>query len=136
MLYLLPFSMNGYILTLIGVILSFALTVILTAALRPLLPADIGRAYAVNAQAAKGKPRGAGIIFVTAACAMLLVFTRLSTESLIYTVLILAAMLSGFLDDASKAPWSEYKKGHPRLVFLNFFSLFWNNKDIFIINKL
>ena len=96
---------------LIGTILSFAITASLTAVLKSRLPADIGRAFAVNSQAAKGKPRGAGIIFVCVACVLMTVFTPFKVETLIYAALMLAAMISGFLDDASKAPWGEYKKG-------------------------
>ena len=32
-------------------------------------------------------------------------------EYLIYTVLLIASMLSGYFDDASETAWNEYKKG-------------------------
>ncbi len=34
-----------------------------------------------------------------------------STENAIYLVLVVVCMMTGFLDDASKSPWGEYKKG-------------------------
>ncbi len=111
MLYLIPFLTDfTKLLTLCGVLLSFFLTLFVTKSVSGRLPADIGRAYAVNAQAAKGKPRGAGIVFVTVTAILMLLFCRLSVEYIVYAVMLLCAMLSGFLDDASKNPWSEYKK--------------------------
>ena len=32
-------------------------------------------------------------------------------EYIIYCILLFAMMLSGYLDDAAKTPWSDYKKG-------------------------
>lgn len=36
---------------------------------------------------------------------------ELSVEIVIYIVLVIAEMLTGYLDDASEKPWNEYKKG-------------------------
>ena len=116
MLYYTGIPVTSSFITITGTVLSFLLTVILTAVLKDKLPTDIGRAFAVNAQAAKGKPRGAGIIFVCVSCVLTLIFTLFTVETLIYVVLMLFAMLSGFLDDASRAPWGEYKKGLIDLV--------------------
>ncbi len=38
-------------------------------------------------------------------------FAPLSAELVIYLLLIVVCMMTGFLDDASKTPWGEYKKG-------------------------
>ncbi|MCR5685224.1 MAG: phospho-N-acetylmuramoyl-pentapeptide-transferase [Lachnospiraceae bacterium] len=117
MLYLIPSLMDySHILTLCGVLLSFFLTVFITNAVKGKLPTDIGRAYAVNAQAAKGKPRGAGIIFVLISAVLMMIFCRLSIEYAVYAVMLVCAMLSGYLDDASRNPWSEYKKALIDLV--------------------
>lgn len=35
----------------------------------------------------------------------------MNVEILIYLILVVAAMLTGFLDDCAKSPWGEYKKG-------------------------
>ena len=40
----------------------------------------------------------------------------LRTEYIIYTVLLIASMLSGYFDDASEVAWNEYKKGLIDLV--------------------
>ena len=40
-----------------------------------------------------------------------MIFVNLSSEIIIYLILVLAAMLSGYLDDASSSPWGELKKG-------------------------
>ncbi len=94
-----------------GLMATLVLTFLLFAKLKEHLPCDIGRAFAVNAAAAKGKPRGAGIIFVPIFAVMSLLLTDFSVELLIYLVAIIAAMLTGFLDDRSNKPWSELKKG-------------------------
>lgn len=40
-----------------------------------------------------------------------MIFVNLTSEIIIYLILVLAAMLSGYLDDASSSPWGELKKG-------------------------
>jgi len=91
-------------------ILTFVLTFILTDKLKGKLPADIGRAFAVNAEKSKGKPRGAGIIFVTVFCITAFLFAPFDAEYSVYLIFLFFAMMTGFLDDASKTPWSDYKK--------------------------
>ncbi len=92
-------------------ILSFLLTVLCLDKLQPWLPTDGGRAFAVNGEKSKGKPRGAGIIFVLVHAILCFLLLPVDTEMCIYLVLIVAAMLSGYLDDASEKPWGELKKG-------------------------
>ena len=92
-------------------IVMFFVTFVLTLKLKSRLPGDIGRAFAVNAEKAKGKPRGAGIIFVTCFCVLAFLLAPFSVEYAVYLVFLLFTMMTGFLDDASKIPWSDYKKG-------------------------
>lgn len=47
------------------------------------------------------------LVFVAASA----IFVPFSTENAIYLVLVVVCMMTGFLDDASKSPWGEYKKG-------------------------
>jgi len=75
------------------------------------LPKDQGRKYAINGELAKGKPRGAGLIFSICCVAIFLVFVPFRWEYVIYCALFLLEMLSGYLDDRSDASWSELKKG-------------------------
>ncbi len=75
------------------------------------LPRDLGREYAHDGKLSAGKPRGAGIIFVISFLITALFFANITTENLIYLLLIFMTMITGFLDDASKSPWGEYKKG-------------------------
>lgn len=100
----------------LGTVAAFFITFLMIKLLKDKLPTDIGRAFAVNAAAAKGKPRGAGIIFVIVFAIIALVFTGFSVEGCCYIVLLILAMMSGFLDDASRAPWGEFKKGLIDLV--------------------
>lgn len=76
-----------------------------------LLPRDLGRDYAHDGKLSAGKPRGAGFLFIIVFLISAFLFCDLSTELVVYLILVAAAMLTGFLDDCAKAPWGEYKKG-------------------------
>ena len=80
------------------------------------LPKDHGRDFAVNGQLSEGKPRGAGIIMITSFVLCAALFVPFTAETAIYMVLIYAAMLTGFFDDAAQKPWGELKKGLLDLV--------------------
>lgn len=82
----------------------------------PYLPSDQGREYAVDGALSRGKARGAGIVFVLVFVVTVLLFTPVKLEHIIYLILVVLAMLTGFLDDAAKTPWGEYKKGFLDLV--------------------
>lgn len=97
--------------TFISILIAFAATCIIISLCKNILPRDQGRAYAINGQKSEGKPRGAGIIFVLVFAVCSILFIPYSNEMLIYIILIIAAMLSGYLDDRSDSPWGEYKKG-------------------------
>lgn len=99
-----------------GLLLAFFITCILLKLLQNILPRDGGRAFAVNGILSQGKPRGAGIVFILVFCAMTLLFVPIEREMIIYLIMIVAAMLSGYLDDSAKTPWGEYKKGLIDLV--------------------
>ena len=75
------------------------------------LPKDIGRDFAHDGKLSAGKPRGAGFIFILVFLGSALLFGDIKMEIVIYLILLFAAMMTGFLDDAAKAPWGEYKKG-------------------------
>ncbi len=92
-------------------ILAILLTGVLLKCLMHRLPADAGRAFAVNGEKSKGKPRGAGIIFILVFAVLGILFFVSDWENILYIVLIVAAMLTGYFDDASETPWNEYKKG-------------------------
>lgn len=111
MLQTLAAGENEALLAFCGIMFAFIVTVAATAKLSPYLPKDAGREFAHDGKLSAGKPRGAGIIFVLAFVAAALLFMPLNAELIIYLVLIVISMLTGFLDDASKTPWNEYKKG-------------------------
>lgn len=94
-----------------GIMVSFALTIFATAKLAGFLPKDGGREFAHDGKLSAGKPRGAGIIFVIVFALSGFLFNPMSPENNIYFLLILISMMTGFMDDASKTPWGEYKKG-------------------------
>lgn len=95
----------------VSFLVAFFLTAFAIRALQERLPHDLGRAYAINGQLSKGKPRGAGIIFVLCFVVVSLFFVPIEREYVIYCILLVAAMLTGYLDDRSDTPWGELKKG-------------------------
>ena len=111
MLYSLIPEGHDSLLAFCGILFAFIATVVATAKLSPYLPKDAGREFAHDGKLSAGKPRGAGIIFVLAFVSAALLFVPLSAEVIIYLILIGICMMTGFLDDASKNPWGEYKKG-------------------------
>ncbi len=95
----------------IGILFAFLATIIATDKLSDFLPKDAGREFAHDGKKSAGKPRGAGIIFVLAFVIASLLFAPMNAENVIYLILIVVSMMTGFLDDAAKNPWGEYKKG-------------------------
>ena len=110
MLYLLPIE-NTRLLALTGILAAFAAAFPVIQLCQGRLPRDGGRKYAVNGALSRGKPRGAGLLMVLVFTACGILFAPFSAENLIYLLLTVGAMLSGYLDDASETPWGEYKKG-------------------------
>lgn len=100
----------------IGLLFAFMCTCLLIAKLSKYLPKDIGRDFAHDGKLSAGKPRGAGIIFILVFAASALLFAKLNIEIIIYLVLVIIEMLTGFFDDASKKPWGEYTKGIMDLI--------------------
>lgn len=116
MLNLLFREMNQGICAFLGILAAYGLTCILLHFCGNLLPRDGGRDYAVDGKLSQGKPRGAGFVFILIFAVAVFVFLPIDRERSIYVILTVAAMLTGFLDDCSKAPWGEYKKGLLDLV--------------------
>lgn len=99
------------IMAFLGILFAFGATIAATGALAKYLPKDAGREFAHDGKLSAGKPRGAGIIFVTVFVVTAVLFAPIHTEYLIYLVLLIVCMFTGFFDDASDKPWNEYKKG-------------------------
>lgn len=110
MLYLINGSYVNLFLAL-GAAFTFVLTFICTNVFKDKLPADEGRDFAVDGKLSKGKPRGAGIIFVLAFAAGSLLFLQMSLEYAVYIGIVVLEMFTGFFDDASDKPWGRLKKG-------------------------
>jgi phospho-N-acetylmuramoyl-pentapeptide-transferase len=79
-------------------------------------PRDRGRAHAVDASKAQGKPTGAGIIFIPMFLGVQLLVLPLSWEVLGVIALTMVASIFGYLDDRSSDAWGEYTKGAIDLV--------------------
>lgn len=111
MLHFIISGEQSFLLAFGGILFAFLGTVLATAKLDRYLPKDAGREFAHDGKLSAGKPRGAGIIFVLAFAAAALLFAHLEAELVIYLILLVICMMTGFLDDASKTPWGEVKKG-------------------------
>lgn len=79
-------------------------------------PRDRGRAHAVEAGKAQGKPTGTGMIFIPIFIAVQLLILPLNWEIIGVLGLTLIASIFGFLDDKATNPWGEYVKGAIDLV--------------------
>lgn len=108
--FIIPGDLQG-VLAFAGIMAAFAATILATARFSVYLPKDGGREFAHDGKLSAGKPRGAGIIFVICFAVAGFFFSPMSAENNIYFLLLLIAMMTGFMDDASKNPWGEYKKG-------------------------
>lgn len=127
MLYLLASLLQRYfgpfrllqsytILIIVSLYAGFFLTVFLLPALYRFLPKDRGREFSVNAEAAVGKPTGAGVVFVSIFVAISFLFAPVSLPHSIVLFLTWLVMLTGYLDDRSTRSWGEYRKGAMDLV--------------------
>ena len=95
----------------LGVLFAFILTFFCLRFPFSFLPKDQGREFAVNGALSKGKIRGVGLILTSVFIISTLLFLPITREYIVYCILLFAMMLSGYLDDAAKNPWSDYKKG-------------------------
>ena len=102
---------NIQVTSFLGIMAAFLLTCLFINLFYSKLPTDQGRDFAHDGKLSAGKPRGAGFVFIVVFIGVALLFGKFETENLIYMILVFAAMLTWFLDDCSKAPWGEYKKG-------------------------
>ena len=88
---------------------AFAICFVLLKIKLPFLPKDKGRAFAVNGEKSKGKIRGVGLVMIAVFVLCSVFLMPVTPELICYDVLIFIEMLSGYLDDASDKPWSDYK---------------------------
>ncbi len=95
----------------------FIVTAIVLPKYFSMLPLDRGREFAQGASAAKGKPTGAGIVFISVFIAISIFLVPLSLTQVCVLALTWFVMLSGFLDDRASKPWGEYLKGFLDLAF-------------------
>lgn len=101
---------------LVSAFVSLMITFILVKFVASRLPKDQGRAYALNGQLSKGKPRGAGMVFSFTSILVFVLFVPFHTEYIVYYVLFALSTLTGYFDDRSQHPWGELKKGLLDLV--------------------
>ena len=111
MIYHILETPNEKLISFIGIIFAFTVTCLMLYRFGKLLPRDAGRDFAHDGKLSAGKPRGAGFLFIIALIVSSVIFIKPEREIFVYLVYVAAAMITGFLDDCSKNPWGEYKKG-------------------------
>ncbi len=102
----------------IALYLGFFLSVKLIPCFYNWLPHDRGREFTIkeNAEAAKGKPTGAGSVFITIFVIICFILVPMTLSRALLLLLTWLTMLSGFLDDRSITSWGEYLKGALDLI--------------------
>lgn len=99
-----------------GVLFAYLATCLTLALVKDKLPRDHGRQFAHDGVLSAGKPRGAGFVFILIFVLAAVLFGDLERELIIYLILTVAAMITGFLDDCAKVSWGELRKGLLDLV--------------------
>ncbi len=98
------------ILIALSLFVGFLVTVLLLPKFYKWLPHDRGREYTATAEAAKGKPTGSGVVFITIFAFIAFLFVPLDWGQIVIVVLTWLTMLTGYLDDRSIKSWGEYRK--------------------------
>lgn len=80
------------------------------------LPSDRGREFTLTKEAAKGKPTGSGVVFITFFVILSIIFVPLDWLQICILILTWFMMLTGYLDDRSQSGWGEYIKALLDLV--------------------
>lgn len=88
----------------------FVVTYFLLPKFYDFLPHDRGREFTLTAEAAKGKPTGAGSVFITIFALLALLIIPMGPGQAGILLLTWLTMLTGFLDDKSVSSWGEYLK--------------------------
>ena len=131
--------LENYQIAMLGVLCAWAVTLFALSRKFKFLPCDQGRAFAVNGELSKGKLRGVGLIITVSYVLVSCLFVKVSLEYAIFCILFLAIMLSGYLDDAAKTPWSDYKKGLIDLIISIMYMITFvrnNPTDVYIFNQM
>ena len=95
----------------IALYLGFFLALLLLPRFYAALPKDRGREFSIAPEAAKGKPTGSGIVFITIFVGMIFLLIIPSITQISILLLTWLVMLTGYLDDRSVHSWGEYRKG-------------------------
>ena len=80
------------------------------------LPSDRGKPFAFQSEESRGKPTGAGGIFILIFAAICFFTVPFDLQYVGILICMVLAASCGFLDDRNKEPWSEYLKGFVDLV--------------------
>ena len=99
------------VLIIIALYAGFLLTVLFLPKTYGRLPKDRGREFTINAEAAMGKPTGAGVVFITVFALLVLLIAPLTLTQILMVVFTWLVMMTGYLDDRSIRSWGEYLKG-------------------------
>lgn len=99
------------VLIILALYTGFFLCVLLLPKAYFLLPKDRGREFSISAEAAVGKPTGAGVIFISIFVLIAFLLAPVSPTQLTMLLFTWIVMLTGYLDDRATHSWGEYLKG-------------------------
>ena len=111
--------LNSYaVLITVSLYLGFFLSRKLIPKFYEFLPHDRGREFTIKetSEASKGKPTGAGSIFITFFVLICFLICPMNWVRSSIVLLTWITMLTGFLDDRSTTSWGEYLKGALDLI--------------------
>lgn len=94
-----------------ALVLSSLVTWLLLPRIIEVLPRDRGREFAVDREASRGKPTGAGLAFGVVFAVVGILAAPLELPYIGVVMCVTLAMIAGFLDDSSDGGWHEYRKG-------------------------
>ncbi|MBR5730339.1 MAG: phospho-N-acetylmuramoyl-pentapeptide-transferase [Firmicutes bacterium] len=109
-------STSDIIILFVSCIAAFVLTPLLIKAFSSKLPRDHGREFAVAGERSKGKLRGTGVIMMPLFAVIWIIAGGFSVPVICFGVIMILAMITGYLDDRAETPWSELKKGIADLI--------------------
>lgn len=98
------------VLIFLSIYIGFLITRVLLPKFYNLLPHDRGREFTLTKEAAKGKPTGSGVVFITGFVLLCILVFPLKFVHAGILVLTWLMMLTGYLDDRSEKGWGEYIK--------------------------
>jgi phospho-N-acetylmuramoyl-pentapeptide-transferase len=100
---------HGFLIV-VGLYVGFAATIWLLPKAFAWLPRDRGKSLVPQGEAARGKPTGGGVVFISLFAVVSLLLVPFGGPQVWVAVLTVLVMVTGYVDDRSTREWGEYLK--------------------------